>query len=173
MFDSLMRPASRLVVLALLALGPSAAHAAESGLRERMGETTFEAAGLSKLSAEELAALEAWLGGHVEEVKETALNEAIPSGELSFGLEQLAARVGGFFRDTPEVLESRIVGDFKGWSGKTVFRLENGQVWEQAAAGRFYHRAENPRVLIRKGAMGTYLLQLEGMGSTIRVRRIE
>ena len=31
------------------------------------------------------------------------------------------------------VIESRINGEFKGWSGNTKVELANGQVWEQAA----------------------------------------
>jgi hypothetical protein len=32
---------------------------------------------------------------------------------------------------------SRIVGEFSGWSGKTRFVLENGQVFEQRRPGRW------------------------------------
>ncbi len=30
------------------------------------------------------------------------------------------------------VKESRIEGEFEGWSGDGVYKLDNGQVWQQA-----------------------------------------
>ena len=32
-------------------------------------------------------------------------------------------------------ITSRILGEFKGWSGYTEFQLENGQVWKQSSKG--------------------------------------
>ena len=82
-----------------------------------------------------------------------------------FGREQVSDAV-------PDVLVSRIVGDYDGWSGNTVFRLENGQEWVQAEAGRWRHRGPpNPEVTIRRRAFGSYRLQVEGSNKTIRVKR--
>ena len=71
-------------------------------------------------------------------------------------------------------IRSRVLGDFTGWTGKTVFRLENGQVWRQARTGRFVYRGEpNPVVTIRRGFMGSYRLSVEGANTQINVRRVE
>ncbi len=160
-------------VFGLGLLAPISMFGGELDLKSLMGEESFRSAGLDKLDPEELAFLQDWFFTRIGIEREAAVEEAVPSGETSFGLEQVAERVGSFFRNTPEVIESRIDGQFRGWSGRTVFRLENGQVWQQSGPGDFYYPAESPEVIIRKATLGTYLLQLKGMGSTVRVRRIE
>lgn len=45
-------------------------------------------------------------------------------------------------------IESNIDGEFVGWSGDTEFRLQNGEVWQQAAYACWYHYACNPEVII-------------------------
>jgi len=47
-----------------------------------------------------------------------------------------------------QALESQIDGDFEGWSGDTLFKLTNGQVWQQVSYDYWYHYAYMPRVLI-------------------------
>jgi hypothetical protein len=147
--------------------------AAADPLLDLMGEEAYRAAGLHKLSPEERQNLAEWFGVFVEKEKEVAVEAALPSGESSFGLEQVVEKVGGLFRNSPDVIESRILGEFRGWSGRTTFRLENGQVWQQSAPGEFAYRAKDPVIVIRRGTFGSYLLRVDGKGTTVRVRRIE
>ena len=70
-------------------------------------------------------------------------------------------------------LTTRLAGSFTGWDGDTVFRLENGQLWQQIDSSYLYSRSESPRVTMRRAAFGSYLLQVEGIGWTVRVRRLE
>jgi hypothetical protein len=54
-------------------------------------------------------------------------------------------------RPTPEssrVIESQIDGDFNGWEGGTIYKLLNGQVWQQLDAHYHYHYAYSPKVLV-------------------------
>lgn len=83
----------------------------------------------------------------------------------SFGLEPGGGAVGE--------ITSRIVGAFTGWHGNTRFTLENGQVWQQNEPGRAIYRAKAPRVKIHRGAMGTFLMEIEGVRRSLRVRRVE
>ncbi len=71
----------------------------------------------------------------------------------------------------PGRIESRIVGEFHGWTGNTIFRLENGQVWKQAGPGYFRIDLKNPKVIIKKLLIG-YVLKLNGYGREVFVRRI-
>lgn len=90
------------------------------------------------------------------------------SPEAAFGLEQA--------RDverTADSIRSRVPGLFLGWTGDTVFRLENGQVWEQAESGSFGVRLENPEVEISRGWFGGYFLAVEGLNRRVRVKRVE
>ena len=82
-----------------------------------------------------------------------------PAGDNArFGIEQVERKA-----ESPDVLESRLVGDYEGWFGNTRFELENGQVWRQVQSGKARYRGPpNPKVWIRKRAVGSYRLQVEG-----------
>ncbi len=68
-------------------------------------------------------------------------------------------------------LVSRISGDFSGWDGETVFRLENGQVWRQRLRGRyFYSGPPQPEVRITRNYLGFYKLTVVETGKSIGVK---
>lgn len=69
-------------------------------------------------------------------------------------------------------IESQIDGDFDGWSGETIFKLANGQIWEQAEYDYEYEYAYMPDVLIYQASEGCKL-SVSGMDDTILVRRIK
>lgn len=72
---------------------------------------------------------------------------------------------------TPDVIESRIDGEFSGWEGETIFRLRNGQVWQQSSYAYKYHYAYSPGVLIyRSGSV--YKMCVNGVDGEITVRRL-
>ena len=75
--------------------------------------------------------------------------------------------------EEPDQITSRILGEFKGWSGNTEFQLENGQVWKQSSEGLLIVRINNPTVIIKKSFFGTYTLNVEGVNSSIKVRRTQ
>jgi len=70
------------------------------------------------------------------------------------------------------VVDSYIDGDFEGWSGETVFRLTNGQIWQQASYAYTYHYAFRPKVLIYPSG-GGYIMRVDGVRQTIQVRRLK
>jgi hypothetical protein len=71
-------------------------------------------------------------------------------------------------------VESRIRGSFRGWSGRTQFPLENGQIWEQSEASVFsVANLDSPQVVITKGVFGAWFLRIEGYNQRVRVRRIQ
>jgi len=85
-----------------------------------------------------------------------------------FGNERIAK-----VEDEVDQITTRILGEFKGWSGYTKFQLENGQIWQQSSEGLLIVRINNPTVTIKKSFFGTYNLNVEGINSTIKVRRIQ
>ena len=98
---------------------------------------------------------------------ETSPVAAADSDSEDFGLEEQRAA-------ETKLIRSRIDGIFEGWSGKTEFTLENGQVWRQAAGGKLVAReSENPEVEIKRGFMGVYYLKVDGYNPTVKVRRIK
>ena len=149
----------RLVATALALLLTGAAAAAEfSSLEERMSQAQFHAAGLDKLSPEELKNLNDWLRGHAA----TTTTVVTPSGQPVFYPKEFER----------EPVESRIDGKFSGWRGKTVFRLENGQEWTQAESGSFTNGVyDHPKVRVKPMMLGSWLLSIEACGCSVRVTR--
>jgi hypothetical protein len=127
------------------------------GFQKLMSDEEFRQSGLQKLSNQELDALNQWLirytAGEAQVLKET--NEVVREAEKSYEIE------------------SSIVGEFTGWSGDTLFRLENGQVWKQRLSGRYPYRGPaNPPVRISKNWLGFYVLTLIESGRTVGVSRV-
>jgi hypothetical protein len=73
---------------------------------------------------------------------------------------------------TSLVTESIIDGAFQGWKGDTVFKLVNGQVWQQAAYHYLYHYAYRPKVWIYRSWPG-FQMKVEGIDPKVTVRRLK
>jgi hypothetical protein len=74
--------------------------------------------------------------------------------------------------ETPSAIESQIDGEFNGWDGETIFKLTNGQIWQQSSYDYTYHYAYRPKVAIYK-VNGKYKMKVEDVKNTIEVKRIK
>ena len=72
---------------------------------------------------------------------------------------------------TSDVIESRIDGDFEGWDGDTIFKLANGQIWQQVSYAYAYSYRYSPKVIIFRTSAG-YEMTVEGVSGRIRVQRL-
>ncbi|MFN8723054.1 MAG: hypothetical protein ACK5YI_19695, partial [Rhodospirillales bacterium] len=72
---------------------------------------------------------------------------------------------------TADVIESQIDGDFEGWEGDTIFKLVNGQIWQQVSYSYKYHYAFMPRVLIVRVGAG-FQMQVQGVQGRIALRQL-
>jgi hypothetical protein len=70
------------------------------------------------------------------------------------------------------VIESNIDGDFEGWDGETIFKLRNGQIWQQSSYAYTYHYAYSPEVTIYKTG-GLYKMKVDGVDSSIFVTQLK
>jgi hypothetical protein len=68
------------------------------------------------------------------------------------------------------VVETRTDGEFEGWTGDTVWKMANGQVWQQSEYRYHYHYAYSPRVLIYPSSYG-WRMKVDG-DEDIAVRRL-
>jgi hypothetical protein len=68
------------------------------------------------------------------------------------------------------VTESKIDGAFKGWTGRGVYRLANGQVWKQIHYKHRYRYAYRPTARVWRDGSAHYL-EVEGMDEMIEVQR--
>ena len=86
------------------------------------------------------------------------------------GVEEGKRQAGSV--QVPQVIESRIDGDFEGWEGETIVKLMNGQIWQQSEYYYQYHYAFMPDVLIYN-SRGVYKMIVEGIGKGIGVTRLK
>ncbi|MEZ5461044.1 hypothetical protein [Dokdonella sp.] len=129
---------------------------------ERMSQSEFKAAGLEKLTPEELKFLNEWIQ---------------TKGVSQMGAPMIKADGSTvFYADGSErqLIESNIVGEFNGWGTKTRVTLENGQVWEQAESGsKGGYRLISPSVRIKPMSFGSWLMYVDGCACDVRVKRIK
>ena len=171
--------------------------AAEAGFWQQLAPEERRAAGLDQLTPEQQAALDQLAGRYAREgarqVREQAKQEARAEVKQEMKAEvkqevreeakqemkaeerrQEVATAGLPLEDKEMVIHSRIAGQFNGWSGATVFRLENGQTWVQSNKSdtMWLPTMENPAVEIRPSKLGGWKLYLLENGLWLRVRRV-
>ena len=120
-------------------------------IKALMTASELEATGLRTLSQPQLDALSAWLADY----RGRAIALATASNDEHSAAEPM--------------IESRIDGDFDGWVGDTVFKLQNGQIWQQTSPSAKYLFVHAPRVVI-SGA--PHKMRVEGLPTEISVRRL-
>ncbi len=132
---------------------------ASDNIFKDMDKETLQKTGVSKLTKSEMVALTQWLNGSREKI-----------------IKEDKKKFMGFRREESERVEikSSIVGEFNGWKGKNIFKLENGQVWKQAEKTTFYiPKRNNPKITIKPKSMGSWMLYVDGFGRGVKVKRIK
>lgn len=70
-------------------------------------------------------------------------------------------------------MASRIAGRFEGWGPGTRLRLTNGQVWQVADDTRGAYELDSPAVRIKRGVLGSFFIEIDGVSAVPRVRRVD
>lgn len=158
-----MRLARPLLLLLSVALAvPLGAFAADQyvPLQQRMTPEEFKAAGLDKLSADELKNLDNWLSGHGKVVTKVVDQGGKP---VFYPTSEKAGPI-----------QAHVQGNFSGFNGHGQFTLDNGQVWQQADSTRFScMSSENPKVTIRRSLMGNWMAAVDGCNDTAPLTRVK
>ena len=141
-----------------------------SNVEQQMSADEFKAAGLDKLSAQELASLNAWLQRKVGQ--ETAKAVEVAKEE---GRKEVKEKNRGFFDfGSQEPIQSNIVGEFKGFANGKQYTLANGQVWEQIEPASLAGvRKTDPEVSIKPGMFNNWFMQIKGYNTAAKVRRVK
>jgi len=127
-------------------------------LQQRMTPEEFKAAGLDKLSPDELKNLDSWLSGHPKVVTKTIDQGGKP---VFYPSNEKAGPV-----------QAHIQGQFAGFYGHSEITLDNGQVWKQADSSQISCTpSANPKVTIRRSLMGNWMIAVDGCRSTTAVAR--
>jgi hypothetical protein len=99
-----------------------------------------------------------------------------PAAAPAAASPSLLSRFGFENRAQPDELptvESHIPGRFEGWGPKSAIALANGQVWQVIDDSARTAYRENPKVTVRRGSLGSFFLDIEGVNPSPRVRRIQ
>ncbi|MGD8356448.1 MAG: hypothetical protein PVG42_00180 [Lysobacterales bacterium] len=149
-----------------LAAGLSADTGTSPDVRTLMTPEDFTASGLDKLSDAERKHLSQW----VERYREGAVVGPEVKKRPSEMTEEEKAEVQ---KERDAVIVAKVIPAFTGWSGKTVFRLDNGQVWQQRTPGNLRYSGSDSAVTIRQNILGLFLMEHEATGRSVGVRRID
>ncbi len=148
---------SALLALPLYCVSVQAQQA--NGLQQHMSSTEFKAAGLDKLSPQELGNLDSWLSTH----DKTTTRVVDSSGAPVF-------YPGSSKRST---IDAHIVGHFDGWNKQHEFTLDNGQVWISTdPEAHAYKPVENPEVKIKPSLLGMWMMYVPSCYENVHVKRV-
>src|SRR6185437_4841369 len=152
----------------LFALGMAQFAIAEESafdLEKAMGPETYERAGMNKLTSDERAALSEFVRNYVAgKQKDAAAVAAAEAVDRAVKEKKV---------QPPQVIESNIVGTFKGYGPRTFFHLANGETWKPTNDYiETYPAIENPRVVIYRNDLFGYKMFIQG-GGTVRVKRVQ
>ena len=151
--------------------------------------------GVDTLTAEQRQFLNNWLKENYDHRTESVVTRTTPDeqsasteqpAELEATPEAIVAevdrRVAAKLADKRESektkqsdsdFEARLTSDFTGWTGKTIFKLDNGQVWRQRSSANYRHRGSDTRVKFKKNWMGGWEMTVVSSGKTVLVRKVQ
>ncbi len=155
------------VAVLLACMAPVFAQTAQPAIEKQMTPEQFKAAGLDKLSADELANLNTWLGRTLEtqtakaaaDAKQQVVHES--RGFLSFGSD--------------EPITGRITGEFDGFKKGKIYTLDSGQTWQQIDDAQLLGvRLTNPEVSIKPALLGdTWYMAVGRYHTRAQVKRVK
>lgn len=158
-----MRPIHAVVLAAALLATLPVFAAGFSTLEEQMSEAQFKSAGLDRLSAEELANLNAWL----------AQRNLLPQSGAAAGGDGFKSRnLLGNDGDSERVVSRATSTQDEIGVGSTI-TLENGQAWKITEGSLSLSGSVAGRqVTVSPAVLGSWLLKVEGYNRALRATRI-
>jgi hypothetical protein len=135
-------------------------------LEETMRPEEFKAAGLDRLSEDELQHLDAYLQGYRQSAQKKATEQAQAqaSEEIKKATVKATEEANKNARTKLDSLVSRVDGNIEGVKGHTMIRLEDGTVWKQVNADDRYRASvtDHPAAVVLHTTFG-YKMRIEGM----------
>lgn len=117
--------------------------------------------GIATLSTAQRQALDDWLNRYTLRVLSVAIQQQAKAQESASVRTSCSPAV-----------ESTISGEIEGWDGETIFKLDNGQIWQQAAYDYTYFYEYRPGITIYQTSAGCRM-KVEDETDTVLVKRIK
>jgi hypothetical protein len=70
-------------------------------------------------------------------------------------------------------IDTYIDGEFKGWEGETIYKLDNGEIWQQSTYHYHYHYAYHPEVIIFKSPSACHMRVMDDDDGGADVTRLK
>jgi hypothetical protein len=171
-------------------LMPAAAFADNDfqSLEQAMTKEERSRSGIDSLSAEQRKFLNNWLQQHygtgpinIQTETDSSADRTVQTSEEQVIEAEVERRVAQELatRKQPAKaavnngpFEATLIGDFTGWRGKTVFRLDNGEVWRQRSSSQYRHRGSDQRVKFDKNWMGGWEMTVVSSGKSVLVSKV-
>ncbi len=152
----------------------------EGNFTDIISDQEFTDAGLDQLTPEQVDRLNQLMRKYYqeeieiarEEAKEEAVEELTKEDKSGFlGLEQITDWISF---NSPEEIQTRLIGEFRGWDANSIFTFENGQVWRtrQKKKVKYPKKVVNPEVTIYK-TLGGYRMRIEGYRQNCAIKRVK
>jgi hypothetical protein len=138
-------------LLVVCALGAAQLKLGSLTVEQVMTPEEIKSTGVATLSAAQRKELDLWLNRYTLRM----LSETKTRGECN-----------------PSI-ETQIDGEFKGWEGETIYKLRNGQIWQQATYHYHYHYAYAPEVVIYSSSDGCSMKVEDDDDEAVHVRRLK
>jgi len=161
---------ARIIAFALAGLSIAttaygAANCHKVDLLRVMSVRDFRAAGLDKLTDQQIQALNKWLDGYLDRVAPDCRAVAVDSAPKERTHPPLT---------TPREVTGRISGEVGTLGIGTRFALDNGQTWEQQDDSQpSWGPLRGRSVTIERGSFGAYYLSVDGENESVKVRRVK
>jgi hypothetical protein len=174
-------------ILLVLALAGAVSARAGDSFTQGIAPADFQAAGLGKLTPDELAKLDALVlarqaGAAQKAAEDTrkAVTETVRAEERAAARKEASSsgfldRMKVVLKPGTEIdyttLDAMLPAGYSGWSKGQVLTLTNGQRWLVTDSGGDYEPPTGKPVHVRivPGAMGSFFMEVEG-GTRVRVR---
>lgn len=155
---------TRILVLLLFLIASSTHASANNSISECMPQNIQIDTGLSKLSRIELGKLSTWLSDRGFECSCVSEQNCVTQTSAA----EFSVKSNG----SESELRATVEGDFRGWTGNTVFVLSDGSEWQQRAKGVKSLRLKNPEVRVFKNWLGFYELEIISTGDKVKVKKV-
>ena len=162
-----MRIVTLFLLLAIVSLALFAADDPAPDIESLMTAEDYEASGLNKLSDAEREHLSGWVARY----REGAVKGPPPTPKKDSEMTPQEREVVQEERKAAEIT-AKVLPAFRGWSGKTVFHLDNGQVWQQRTAGNMRYSGPDSTVVITQNMFGKYVMTHVDTNRSVGVKRI-
>lgn len=161
-----MRVITLILFLFIVSVALTADENSPPDIETLMSAEDYAESGLDKLTPAEREHLSEWVARY----RDGAIKGPAPIPKKPSQMSEQEREV--FEEKKEEIITAKVLPAFRGWSGKTVFHLDNGQVWQQRIAGSMRYSGDDSTVVITQNLFGKYVLEHVDSGRAIGVRRI-